>query len=96
MNNFQIRGNYVCMLFKSFSPFVSDKLRERRNKAVERIKILGFTQLVLSIMAIAVGIGTLIVASREPMGFPVFNPGPIIAGFLVTQFQITFQTCIFD
>ena len=65
--------------------FTSDKLRERRNKAVDRIKILGLAQLVLSVMAIAVGIATLIVASHEPMGFPVFNPGPVIAGALVIK-----------
>lgn len=57
-----------------------DKLRERRNKALEKFKGLGLSQLVLSIVAMAVGAATLAVAAKDPMGFPVFNPGPAVAG----------------
>ena len=64
-------------------PF-SDKLRERRNKALEKFKGLGLSQLVLSIVAMAVGAATLAVAAKDPMGFPVFNPGPAVAGVVVS------------
>lgn len=60
-----------------------DKLRERRNLALQKFKKLGVANLVLSLLTIGVGVGILVVSGHGSAGWPVFNFGPLVVGIIM-------------
>ena len=62
----------------------SDKLREKRNLGLRKMKTLGLVNIALSVLTLVVGIVTLVIAARGPAGGPVFNFGPAVVGILVS------------
>ena len=64
--------------------YILDKLRERRNLALQKFKKLGVANLVLSLLTIGVGVGILVVSGRGSAGWPVFNFGPLVVGIIVS------------
>lgn len=60
-----------------------DKLREKRNLGLRKMKTLGLVTVVLSVLTVVVGIVTLVIAARGSAGWPVFNFGPVIVGILM-------------
>lgn len=60
-----------------------DKLREKRNLGLRKMKTLGLVTVILSVLTLVVGIVTVVIAARGPAGWPVFNFGPAIVGILM-------------
>ena len=74
----------MLMIYFYLFFFFSDKLREKRNLGLRKMKTLGLVTIVLSVLTLVVGIVTLVIAARGPTGWPVFNFGPAVVGILVS------------
>ena len=69
------------------SVLVSDKMREKRNLGLRKLKTIGLANATIAVITIGIGVGILIVSSRGKTGWPVFNFGPIVCGLIVSTLK---------